>query len=116
MMLTCLATVAYLEARGEGLAGMRAVADVVLTRAEESGRGVCEVVAEPGQFAYDPSLVPKEPMAWRAAVGVAREALHSGPPPKGATHFHEREVRPAWTNGAIFCGRVGRHLFWRIES
>lgn len=116
MSLTCLAIVAYLEARGEGPDGMRAVMNVALTRAEQSGQDVCVVVAEPGQFAYRPTLEPGEPEAWQAALVIAREALHAGPPPDGATHFHEVGIQPGWTRGAVFCGRIGRHLFWRIKN
>lgn len=115
MILTCLATVIYLEARGESPAGQRAVADVVLTRAAISGQGVCETVAAPGQFAYQSALQPREPKAWAAACSVAMRALSDGPDVQGATHFHEAGVRPAWTEGAVFVGRVGDHLFWRVE-
>lgn len=116
MILTCLATVIYLEARGESAAGQRAVADVVLTRAAVAEQSVCDVAAAPAQFAYQPTLRPREPKAWAMAVSVAMRALSDGPDLRGATHFHEVGVRPAWTKGAVFMGRVGDHLFWRVAE
>lgn len=112
---TCLATVLYLEARGEGPDGMRWVADVVLTRAEQSGQSVCEVAAAPGQFAYQADLRPREPEAWRVAVRIAQEALHQGAPPNGPTHFHEATIRPDWSAEAVLWARIGGHVFYKDE-
>lgn len=111
----CLATVIYLEARSEPVHGQRWVADVVTMRAAKSRRSVCEVAAEPGQFAFRVDLRPAEIAAWKTALMVAEVALEEGPEPNGPTHFHKTTIRPDWTHGAVFFGRIKDHLFWRLE-
>lgn len=51
-----LAVICYREARGEGIEGMRLVADVILNRVDSDNfpNTIKEVIAEPGQFStYD---------------------------------------------------------------
>ncbi len=50
--LVCLALAVYEEARGEPLVGQEAVAMVVLNRARQAHRPVCQVVFAPGQFSW----------------------------------------------------------------
>jgi len=48
----CLASAVYYEARGEPLGAQRAVIDVIVNRAVESGQTYCQVVAEKHQFSW----------------------------------------------------------------
>lgn len=68
-----LATVVFLEARGESYTAQVAVGNVVMNRVLASGypgRTIKEVVTRPNQFAYNPSVVPN-----RECINVARDIL-----------------------------------------
>lgn len=119
--LLCLTTVLYMEARGDGNThaarqdAMIAVADVVLTRASINGETICETVQKPRQFAYlDPMKLDYEPASWRDAMDAANAALDGERLHLGATHFHSGP-KPYWTKGAVYVGRIGSHMFWRVE-
>jgi hypothetical protein len=35
-------------------------------------------------------------------------------PTNGATHYYADSIpAPDWTKGAVFCGKIGRTMFWR---
>lgn len=114
-MTLCLAIMAYLEARGEGPDGMLMVMDVAATRAEETRKDLCQVVAEPNQFAFDPAFRSDTPQ-WQEALALAhRVAVLDDRPRTGATNFHSGPP-PGWTKHAQFIGKWGNHMFWRIEQ
>lgn len=48
----CLATAIHYEARGEPLAGRRAVLDTIANRMLATGQGACSVVLARGQFSW----------------------------------------------------------------
>jgi spore germination cell wall hydrolase CwlJ-like protein len=48
----CLASAVYHEARGESTKAQRAVVDVIVHRAVESGMTYCQVVSEKSQFSW----------------------------------------------------------------
>ena len=124
--LACLTRALYHEARGEGEAGMRAVAEVVLNRAENPRfpGSVCGVVYQgvdnPGgcqfSFACDGSEAQAlEPRAWSRAEAIARE-MAGGAPRRltdGATHFHTVAVRPHWAEVFPMTAEIGAHRFYR---
>lgn len=74
----CIAQAIYHEARGETLAGQKAVADVVMNRVR-SGKwssDACGVIHAPGQFQGSsrwPTPRPGEPL-WDRAIAIARSA------------------------------------------
>ena len=51
----CLATAIHYEARGEPLAGRRAVLDVIFNRMMQSGKSACSVILQRGQFSWSKS-------------------------------------------------------------
>lgn len=114
--LLCLATVLYLEARGEGVEGMNVVADVVLERVEDPRwpDDVCSVVQQPRQFAWTSSLEIREPAEWATAVSVAMDYLHDDYRMNiRATHFRSDDVS-RW--GSLeYVGRWRSHTLWREE-
>ncbi len=122
--MLCIAIAAYLEARGEGPDGMLAVADVVMERVADPRwpDDPCEVVQQPAQFAYLPFsrveeiILTEHDASWSMALDAARSAMAGDGLGSGATHFHWVGEDPFWTKNAILVGRMGDHLFWRIEE
>ncbi len=125
--LDCLAQAVYYEARGEGLAGMRAVAQVVLNRARHPAfpKTVCGVVYQGAakrvgcQFSFtcDGSMRRrKEPGAWRRAQDVAAKAMAGAVMAEvgTATHFHTTGVSPRWRHQLMRVAQVGTHVFYRF--
>ena len=116
VVLFCLAFNVYFEARGEPLAGQWAVAEVTITRAKNSGRGVCEEVFEDRQFSWNLMERPivRKSQAWDTALYVAKGTLEHGSSfAKGATHFHNGSVKPKWARSLCETARIGKHVFYR---
>lgn len=140
--LDCMVANLYHEARGEGFAGMYAVAMVVLNRVEDKRYPdtICGVVQ---QGPVDANGLPKRyrcQFSWWCdgksdemhdidsffkALGVAEMVLislsSSGKKyvlpdvTEGATHYHTNEVSPKWRNdnGMTKITEVGSHIFYR---
>jgi spore germination cell wall hydrolase CwlJ-like protein len=126
--LDCLATALYFEARGEGLDGQAAVAEVILNRTGLPGfpGTVCAVVrdgagdgADGCQFSYacdGRSDVVTDRTSYEVAERIAA-AMMAGAPRSltdGATHFHNDAVRPSWASRFARTARIGDHTFYRM--
>lgn len=128
-----LARTIWGEARGEGSAGMNAVAGVILNRvkiAEENGKfwwgnNIIQVCQKPYQFSCwnrsDPNFrvlqeVTENDVYFASAVRIARRAVADvlDDVTNGATHYHEQSVAPYWAKGEKPCAVIGRHKFYRI--
>jgi spore germination cell wall hydrolase CwlJ-like protein len=119
----CLTQALYFEARGEGLEGQIAVAEVILNRVDSPlyPRTVCGVVKQRGgggcQFSYvcDGRTKMREKGAANMAGRIARAMLDGAPRilTDGATHFHTRGVRPSWSKRFPKTASIGAHLFYR---
>jgi hypothetical protein len=125
----CLAEAMYHEARGEGVDGQKAVAEVVLqrTRNRNYGNTVCSVVyegIEPGRldcqfsFACDGSRNrPKEIPVWQETkllaekimTGQVKLANHT----QQAIAYHSVEVTPFWSARMYRTAQIGKHIFYR---
>jgi spore germination cell wall hydrolase CwlJ-like protein len=122
-----LARTLWGEARGEGAAGMEAVAAVVVNRLKAGrprwGLDLGAVCLARRQFSCwnpgDPNrakllaVTPADP-AFATALRIARRAA-SGllpDPVLGATHYHTRGVMPGWSIGQRPVATIGRHLFY----
>lgn len=127
--LDCLSQAVYYEARGEGLAGMRAVAQVVLNRVRHPAfpKSVCGVVYQgAGQrvgcqfsFTCDGSMRrPRQDDAWARARAVAAKALSGFVMAEvgSATHFHTTGVSPGWRASLLRVAQVGSHIFYRFSG
>lgn len=122
----CLAEALYFEARGEKVAGIFAVAEVILNRVDSPmyPNTVCDVVYQGTgrlfqcQFTYscdgrDARIAEKD--AFEAVGKVARLML-DGAPRKltaGATHYHTKAVNPSWAAVYPRTATIGYHHFYR---
>jgi hypothetical protein len=125
---TTLARTLWGEARGEGRAGMEAVANVVLNRVKRQtwwGRTPTQVCCKPYQFScWNANDRNREPMlrassadpTYALALLVAKAALTNALVDNtgGATHYHARSLHPLpkWARGHVCCATVGQHLFY----
>ena len=112
----CLASVIWHEARGEPLAGQVAVGFVAMNRVFFKGlypNSLCEVVFQDKQFTgltkvwYD-----------QKSMDVARGILNGNYKPNLflATHYHSTAVRPYWSKSMTKLGKIGKHVFYRIDK
>ena len=117
----CVATAVYFEARGEGLEGQLAVAQVVLNRAA-SGQypaSLCAVVKQKAQFSFVrngrfPS-VDAASDAWRKAQAITRIATKrlTSTVPTSVLWYHANYVAPSWGRRLTRVDRIGAHIFYR---
>jgi spore germination cell wall hydrolase CwlJ-like protein len=127
----CLAEVLYYEARGEGIEGQKAVAEVVLQRTHDSNypATVCGVVYDGAQhdrhtcqfsFACDGTLNrPKDKWAWRRVMQLADKIVDGTVRLTGqtgrATAYHNVDVAPAWADIMLKTAQIGNHVFYRRD-
>jgi len=123
--ITCLARTIYWETRGEGAAGMEAVANVVMNRLGHKGfpNTICGVVRqghEQGacQFSWwcdGRSDDAEEEEPYSKAKEISRKALNRQLKDRsdGALYFHHRKVTPNWSNEYVRTVEVGEHIFYK---
>lgn len=125
----CLTQAVYYEARGEGVDGMRAVAQVILNRVRHPAfpKTICNVVYQGAlhgtscQFSFvcNGAMGNRvESSAWRRARDVAGAALE-GYVMKSvgtATHFHTLRVDPMWSATMVRVATVGGHAFYQFRG
>ena len=120
----------WLEARGEGDRGIRAVASVIRNRSVERGLSPREVCLERGQFScWRKGLVlpldnvrksrmmrPSTRRAWMSCVYVANELVNRKfKPTITANHYYNPDkCRPSWGRMMRSCVSIGRHKFGRL--
>ncbi|MCC6598426.1 MAG: cell wall hydrolase [Alphaproteobacteria bacterium] len=128
-----LARTLWGEARGEGSAGMQAVACVVLNRAcvaEQRGGfwwggNIIQICQKPYQFSCwnraDPNFrklqaLDKSDLYFATALRIAQRAIAGALEDitKGATHYHARSITPYWARGEQPVAIIGQHLFYKI--
>ena len=114
--LMCLATVVYLEARGEPYEGQMAVAEVVINRVNDENfpNEPCDVIMQHGQFSYQEGLenVVSGTMSYQAAY----EVLTCGSDlTDGSTYFHSGSA-PYWTRDFTYTITIGGHDFYKDDG
>lgn len=128
-----LARTLWGEARGEGTAGMQAVAGVILNRVRRAelrggywwGNNIIQVCQKPYQFSCwnrsDPNFkklqaVDEKDLYFANAVRLARRAISGGLEELtgGATHYHAAGTSPYWAKGEKPSAVIGNHIFYRI--
>ena len=118
---SCLTEALYYEARGEGVRGQEAVAEVILQRAHTGShpKSVCDVVHQPYQFSYltDGSTKHKpDPELWQATNELAARILKGDivtSMTRKATYYHAVDALPDWASTMVMTARIGDHVFYR---
>jgi spore germination cell wall hydrolase CwlJ-like protein len=135
--LDCLTTNVFFEARGESLAGKRAVADVTINRTKHSAftgqDTVCKVVFARGQFSWTTQprkrtqrllngdfrgLKDSDVTAYHLSRKVSVEALGEGYKPllpRSVVSFHSLGVKPDWSSKMRFHTKIGKHRFYSFK-
>ena len=116
----------YLEARGEGERGLRAVASVIFNRAKRTGKTFEAVCLAPRQFSCWNGLAPKackiapktasDVKAYRLCQSIEKELLAGNFEPLGAwTHYYNPALcAPRWARG-ISQVKIGKHNFLKTK-
>ena len=115
----CLATVIYMESRGEHLRGQMAVANTVLNRSKKRRKPICYIMTERKQFSwYGKARMPTRDML-AASLPVAYDTFTSYNSEGhvdgtfGATHFSGKHVNNYWTRKLKHTLTLGGLKFFR---
>ncbi len=98
------------EARGEGIEGMMAVAQVIRDRSYTWDQSITEVCLAKGQFAkpYQDELGIESWIAVSKVFDGGQSVLEVP-----TTHFYADYIEPpSWIEGKANRGKIGRHEFW----
>lgn len=124
----CLAEAMYYEARGEGVTGEKAIAEVVFHRMKAPGypHSVCGVVYQGAgsghgcQFSFACNgelLQAKNWGAWARAKRLAGRIVTGvellGNETADAISFHAVDVEPGWGDHLVKTIQIGNHVFYR---
>jgi spore germination cell wall hydrolase CwlJ-like protein len=123
----CLSEALYYEARGEGVRGEKAVAEVVFHRMNSGnyGASICAVVYEGSdrkvcQFSFTCNgdlNRPREASAWNEAEQLAAQILTGevrlNNSTGGAISYHAVWVKPYWAPTLKRTAQIGKHIFYR---
>jgi len=119
--IRCLADNLYHEARGEGMHGMVAVANVVMNRVHDHHfpANVCAVVYQPKQFSWTNKrslrrmkVKHTEEMkliAKLAITGLLKDITGD------AQFYHASYVKPSWAYYMKRTRIIGKHRFYRLD-
>jgi spore germination cell wall hydrolase CwlJ-like protein len=111
----CLSSAIYWEARGESIAGKKAVAEVVLNRSKAAGSSVCAVVKASGQFSFWPwkriRKFDKEMQELLTEVDESPTILND----ENYLYFYSKYLKPYWSR-KMSCRRIGNHLFCKSKE
>ena len=119
-----MARTIYGEARGEGVRGMQAVANVIMNRVRAGGwygASVKDVVLKPYQFSCWNENDPNRKIILNAtaeqlatARSIADKAIAGELPDitGGATNYHAKSVNPYWAASMTKTATIGNHIFY----
>jgi len=122
---SCLAEALYCEARGQGVLGQKAIAEVVVRRTHRSGfpHSICGVVHQRSGTGCQVSFVcdgtmdrPKATGEWNHAVRLAAKIITGAMPltniTQGAISFHAATLEADWP-GMVPTVTIGHNVFYR---
>jgi spore germination cell wall hydrolase CwlJ-like protein len=106
----------YHEARGEGVAGIEAVASVIMNRAKQTHKSVCSIVYERKQFSWVYETKDKHikgnimdilSITHKALSGMLVDVTD------GATFYHATYVKPFWAKHKVLTVQINNHIFYK---
>ena len=112
----------HYEARGESLAGIRAVASVVLNRVASKRwpNSICKVVYQSKQFSWandyrarNPKLVAYTQKVQRVVAKAMAGRLKDNT--RKSTHYHTLAVYPQWASRLKMTEVIGFHVFYKYH-
>jgi spore germination cell wall hydrolase CwlJ-like protein len=106
----CMVSAIYYEANTQSDVGKRAVMDVILNRVKATGKSVCQVIAQPGQFSwFDKKPILKYNVEMKDLLkrmeGVGVVLMN-----ENVKWFHHVIVKPKWAK-KMSCMRLEEHMF-----
>ena len=117
--VACLAQAVYQEANTQGELGREAVMAVIVNRAIEQQKHVCEIVKQPSQFSWvkhgtNVAKLTDSKEAEKFVLNVVAKTARTGYNSfRGVQYFYaHKQVKPAWAN-KMACSRVEDHTFCR---
>ena len=125
--LTALALVSWREARGEGVAGVQAVLNVIKNRAIKQNKTPYEIIIAPWQFSSmtatgDPELGlwPKlTDVQWLECVDLSQKLLNGTLEDNtdGATFYYATTIKPPkWSYSMEKTIQIGKQIFMKEKN
>ena len=115
--VACLARAIYQEANTQGERGREAVLAVIVNRAIEQQKHVCEIVKQPSQFSWvkhgtDVAKLTDSKEAEKFVLNVVAKTARVGYNSfHGAQYFYaHKQGKPVWAN-KMACSRIEDHTF-----
>lgn len=110
----CKRTIVYYEARGESVAGMKAVRQVLSNRARKNGTSVCTEAKRSGQFSsYKPGMnLTKVRVDKKFLTAYNRSGRMLAVVPRCTDSFHNRSVSPYWAQSKRKVATINNHVFY----
>lgn len=106
------------EARGEGEAGMYAVACVISQRSIERKISPAKVCLQPKQFACNSNGVQYSLLSTPQAQYAIRLATHLDKLDRSsvgyANHYHTKSISPSWSKGVTPVTVIRNHKFFKL--
>ena len=112
--LVCMALAVFHESRGEIEIGQKAVAEVIVNRAQERNLSVCEVIYERGQFsnAHKWKIPNSNNKSWDKTLKIAYDFIVNDAKTNytnGAQYFKVKSLK---VNSA-HAKYIGNHVFYK---
>lgn len=116
-----IAATLWHEARGEGCEGIKAVASVIVNRADNSGKSLVHECLRPKQFSCWNGRKPSVPdnakgKVWNYCLKIARQMCNDTfVPTIDATHYYNPSLcSPSWGRKMHDVTFIGQHKFGRV--
>ena len=114
--LGCLSKAIYFESRGEPIKGQYEVANVILNRVHSKyyPNTVCGVVNQKGQFSYNHNLTIHNKKVYNNIKYIAINSIYKWKKTDNPVLFyHNKKVKPRWSNLFVKTKVIGNHIFYR---